>query len=314
MSRGPRPAGGDDRPRRSSGDDRPRRTFEDRPSRARPGSYERPPRREEPEERPRGTRGLRPRDSQPEPKSAEVWIDEGPVRKAAGAAVARAQTPPVEPRAETKRRNRLPGGVVSELVDQVGKARSQKLADRLDTARRSFDRERYGEAKRIVSALLAEAPGAASVRELLGLCLYRMDRYKEAAAELETFVGLTHAVDQHPVLADCYRALKKYARVDELWTELKEVSPSAELVAEGRIVAAGSLADRGRLQDAVALLEKAPAARGKVKIHHLRQWYALADLYDRAGDPPRARRLFERVRTESPGFADVNDRLANLGR
>jgi len=51
-----------------------------------------------------------------------------------------------------------------------------------------------------------------------------------------------------------------------------------------------------------------------VKIHHLRQWYALADLYDRAGDPPRARRLFERVRTESPGFADVNDRLANLGR
>ena len=30
-----------------------------------------------------------------------------------------------------------------------------------------------------------------------------------------------------------------------LWAELREVSPSAELVTEGRIVAAGSLADRG---------------------------------------------------------------------
>jgi len=51
-----------------------------------------------------------------------------------------------------------------------------------------------------------------------------------------------------------------------------------------------------------------------VKPHHIRQWYALADLYDRAGDPSRARRLFERVQHESPGFADVGRRLTALGR
>ena len=28
---------------------------------------------------------------------------------------------------------------------------------------------------------------------------------------------------------------------------------------------------------------------------HIRQWYLLADLYERAGDVPRARELFERV-------------------
>ena len=56
---------------------------------------------------------------------------------------------------------------------------------------------------------------------------------------------LTGSTEQHPVLADCYRALRRYDEVEPLWQELREVSPSAELVAEGRIVYAGSLADRG---------------------------------------------------------------------
>ena len=264
---------------------------------------------------------MRPRDSKPEPTAPEQWIDEGPVRKAANAAVVRSRgavagakaAAAADPTA-TKHRNRLPKDVIEELTEHVGKAKSTKVADRLDSARRSFNRERYGEAKRILTALVNEAPGAASVRELLGLTLYRMDRYKEAAVELEQFMALSHSIDQYPVLADCYRALKKYDRVDELWAELREVSPSAELLAEGRIVAAGALADRGKLQEAVAVLEQAKPARGKVKVHHLRQWYALADLYDRAGDHSRARRLFERVRSEDPGFADVTDRVANLGR
>ena len=58
---------------------------------------------------------------------------------------------------------------------------------------------------------------------------------------------LTGSTEQHPVLADCYRALKRWARVDELWEELRAASPSADLVAEGRIVVAGGLADRGRI-------------------------------------------------------------------
>ena len=55
---------------------------------------------------------------------------------------------------------------------------------------------------------------------------------------------------------DCARAQKKYAKVASLWEELAASSPSAALVSEGRIVMAGSLADRGRLRDAVAMLER----------------------------------------------------------
>ena len=94
-------------------------------------------------------------------------------------------------------------------------------------------------------------------RELYGLTLYRLGRWKDAARELDAFVELSGgSTEQHPVLADCRRALRQYGEVDRLWEELRESSPSGALVAEGRIVTAGSLADRGDLGGAVRLLAK----------------------------------------------------------
>ena len=51
----------------------------------------------------------------------------------------------------------------------------------------------------------------------------------------------------------------------------------------------------------------------RVQAHHLRLWYALADLYERAGEIPRAREFFGRVRKQDSSFADVAERLAALG-
>jgi hypothetical protein len=50
-----------------------------------------------------------------------------------------------------------------------------------------------------------------------------------------------------------------------------------------------------------------------VQDHHLRLWYALADLYERAGEIPKARDLFLKVRRQDASFADVAERLASLG-
>src|SRR5438270_291120 len=83
-----------------------------------------------------------------------------------------------------------------------------------------------------------------------------------------------------------------------------------ELVTEGRIVAGGSLADRGDIGAAIRLLEKGPVHVKRPKAHHLRLWYALADLYERAGDTPKARELFGRIVGNEPDFADAAERLA----
>lgn len=201
--------------------------------------------------------------------------------------------------------------VQSELARVLLPAKAKRSTERVADAARAFANEQLDDARRILKPIAEEAPSAPSVRELLGLVLYQLGRYRPAAAELEVFRELTRSVDQNPVLADCYRALGRHTDAEELWEELREASPSAELVTEGRIVAAGSLADRGRLADAIRLLESAPRGK-KAREHHLRTAYALADLRERAGDVSRARELFAWIVGVDADFADARRRLSAL--
>jgi tetratricopeptide (TPR) repeat protein len=200
-----------------------------------------------------------------------------------------------------------------DLSDAVGAPLAPKYEQRLANGARAFRAGRYADAHKILAPLADRAPGSAAVRELHGLALYRLGRWKQAARELEAFADYTRSTEQHPVLADCYRALKRYPQVERLWAELRESSPSAELVTEGRIVAAGALADQGDLKAALKTLGhpgwKVPR---RPKDHHLRRAYALADLYERSGDVPRARQLFSRIRGADADFGDVKARIRTL--
>jgi len=202
---------------------------------------------------------------------------------------------------------------VSEFNRLAGPKRGKVLAERVEAAAVAFANERFPEARRLLRPLVDEVPGSVTVRELLGLTQYRLGNWREAARQLEALVEIDRSnVDQHPVLADCYRAVGKHRRVDELWAELKEASPSAELVAEGRIVLAGSLADRGQLSDAVAVMAKGWKPPARPGTHHLRRAYVLADLQERVGDVPAARALMGWIAHHDPAFADAADRSASM--
>jgi tetratricopeptide (TPR) repeat protein len=248
-----------------------------------------------------------------------ILEDLGEVRDVATGAVERGGRPapadrrPPRPAARPDRRRSRPAReLTDELSREVGADRGAKFATRLAEAGRLFSRQRYQDARRILRDLVERAPGSPAARELHGLTLYRLGRWREAARELEQFRLLTHSTEQNPVLADCYRALRRYTEVDELWTELREASPSAELVAEGRIVAAGAAADRGDLSDAIRLLERGLKFPKRPQTHHLRLWYALADLYERAGEVGKARQLFGRVVEVDADFADAAARVRAL--
>jgi tetratricopeptide (TPR) repeat protein len=192
-------------------------------------------------------------------------------------------------------------------------ADGSSLQKRMADAVRAYDRDRYDDARRQLRRLADAAPEAGAVRELYGLTLYRMGRWQDGIRELEAFHDLTGSYDQYPVLADCVRALGDTDRVAELWNELRRASPGASVVAEGRLVAAGAMADAGDLQGAIRLLERAKSAARRDPLQQVRTWYALADLYERAGDLPRARELFHRVVAYDPELFDAAERLAALG-
>lgn len=284
--------------------------------------------------------GAQGRDERPAPASrqSDPWVRVDDVRTEAAGAVTRGKKPrPPKPdaakaagarssgpksAAPKERRGRDfrnagagTGGAEAkaELVKALGATRGARANEKLRDAAHAFERERYPEARTLLKPLAEQAPGAATVRELLGLTYYRLGQWKNAVAELEAFRQITGSSEQNPVLADAYRGLKRPGQVEDLWDELREASPSADLVAEGRIVMAGSLADRKKYSEAIALLEKSHRTVKTPQVHHLRQAYALADLYERVGDVARARELFRWVAEREPDFADAAERASSIG-
>lgn len=265
----------------------------------------------------------------------EQWVDEGPVRKAAGDAVRRGARsgkrpegkgrPKTNPKgggsgrnAKRKRQrttNRVEGALELDrerLVRTLGQTKASRVVGTLSDATEAFADERLDDARKLLKPLAELVPDEPAIRELNGLTLYRLGRWRLAVTELTEFARRTGSTDQHPVLADCHRALGQHPTVARLWEELGEASPDAPTVAEGRIVYAGSLADQGKVAEAIKVLEGGSLGSKTLKDHHLRMRYALGDLYDRAGESQAARRQFEAVASTDPEFFDVRDRLRQL--
>jgi tetratricopeptide (TPR) repeat protein len=246
-------------------------------------------------------RGARSSDDQ------DQWIDDGPVRDEASAAVARAKG------TRGPRKKGMPSEVAAEVGKAAGANWAERVTARLGDAARAYEAERFRDARRILEPLLERTPAAHPVRELLGLTYYRMGKWRDAIRELGAVELVSGSVDHHPVIADCHRALGQHAEVERLWDELRQMGAGVDVTIEGRIVMAGSLADQGRIADAVRLLEAGPRQVRKPQEHHLRLWYALASLYEQAGDVPRARSLFTKLVQVDPEFADALPRLESLG-
>jgi len=219
-------------------------------------------------------------------------------------------------RANTKEVS-LPSEVVNELAAAVGRDHASKLSERMAVAARAYERDRYTEAFRITKQLVEQVPESAAARELHGLVCYRLGRWSQAITHLEAARKLDgDDSSQLPVMMDCHRALHRHRRVAALWEELRASSPSSDVLAEGRMVLASDLADQRKLNAAVEVLASAGAARNlrHPSERHVRQWYVLADLYERAGDTAHARELFGRVAAADPDLADAAERYAALGR
>ena len=281
------------------------------------------PKREDTHERDRRARATAP------PARQAAWIrDDGARTEWADAATTTATTTTkgrgarplkttVTP-APGERRPSLPPEVATEIrnaADAATALHKEHLVEKAEAAFGAYERNRFQDALRAIKPVADEAPRVAAVRELAGLAAYRIGRWREAARHLQAFDELSDATEHLPILMDIQRALQRPKKVAELWTELRHRSPDADVLAEGRIVAAASLAETGDLNGAISMLASAGASKAvrNPSTRHVRQWYVLADLYERAGDVPRAREFFQRVQRVDPQAYDVRERLRALG-
>lgn len=198
--------------------------------------------------------------------------------------------------------------VEKEMIRIVGKDKGPRSWRLFKRAAKEFENEQFTDSRKTMKPLIETFPNISDLHELHGLSLYRMGKWEEAVEALEQFRSLSGTAEQNPVLMDCHRALGNWADVDELWAELGELSPSGELVTEGRIVMAGSQADRGFIDSGVRTLEKGWKIPRDPMEHHLRRAYALADLLERDGKLPKSRKLFAWIASKDEYFGDAAER------
>jgi tetratricopeptide (TPR) repeat protein len=223
--------------------------------------------------------------------------------------------------APAKTKTRAPYSLPGDVAANVRKAfigtayMREKMVNTLTRAAEAYDRKRYEEALRLGRIVADATPGVAAVRELTGLAAYRAERWSMAKIHLRAYFVISEDPEHLPLVMDADRANHRYRAVEKTFEELIDHEPSAEVLAEGRIVMAATWADQRRYDEAIELLTKAGAAKQlrNPSYRHVRLWYALADVYDRAGDTTAAREMFSRIVIAEPEAYDAVDRLAELG-
>ena len=249
----------------------------------------------------------------PERAEREEWIDEGSVRPRRKETGIRSRGTG-RPQKGGRKEVRALTSVIEEFERALGNRASIRALKRYEAALQAFEAHRYEDARKILGPMSREYPNVSAVREMLGLCHYRAGQWGKALSELEAALALNPTwIFNHAVIEDCHRALGHYDLVEKYWRELLEASPHAELMAEGRIVMAGALADQRKFIEALALMDKASQDNSRPLEYHMRQWFVIADLYDKEGNVIKARQFFERIAAHDPSFIDVAERLSTLG-
>lgn len=227
------------------------------------------------------------------------------------------RTAPATAKSKPRAKYALPGDVSANVRKAfIGTAyMREKMVNTLTRAAEAYDRKRYEEALRLGRVVADATPGVAAVRELTGLAAYRAERWAMAKIHLRAYFTITEDPEHLPLVMDADRANHRYRAVEKTFEELQASEPTAEVLAEGRIVMAATLADQQHFEEAIDLLIKAGAAKNlrNPSYRHVRLWYALADVYDRAGDTAAARELFARIVLAEPDAYDATERLKELG-
>jgi tetratricopeptide (TPR) repeat protein len=174
--------------------------------------------------------------------------------------------------------------------------------------------ERDRAAAAVTAAMHAKdlAPRSGSVREVLGIALYRAGRFRDALRELQAYRRITGRLDQNHLIADSHRALGSPERaIDPAREALKARIPD-EVRAEAAIVGASALADLGRFGEALSMVRASPAGERLSRGFDLRVWYVTGDVLERAGRRTEAAEEFRRIIRHDPGAFDAAERLARL--
>src|SRR5262249_50267344 len=156
------------------------------------------------------------------------------------------------PKGTPSKQAMLPRDVEEDVRRTTKPNRQPEVASRLGRAIELLERGDASAAVREAEKAKALASRTGSVREVLGMAYYGVERWRDAVTELKPYRRITGRTDQNPLIADCYRALGRPEEAVPLADEvLRDRRAPNEAKAEAVIVAASALADRERFAEAL---------------------------------------------------------------
>jgi tetratricopeptide (TPR) repeat protein len=202
---------------------------------------------------------------------------------------------------------------VSELRQTARGGKAEPAIARLERAVELLERGDARGAAAEAQAAKGLAPRSAAVREVLGLALYGLERFREALTEMQAYRRMSGRADQNHIIADCLRAVGRPDRAVPLAEEAL-ASRGVPLAArtESVIVAASALADQGKFDQALGMLRRIRTRDDVAGQEVLRVWYVTGSILEQAGRKGEARREFQKIVRHDPGAYDAAERAAQL--
>lgn len=207
----------------------------------------------------------------------------------------------------------LPRWVREEITRTAPKARREPALTHLARAVGEYADGRFAAAYDQLKRAKQLAPQAATVRELLGLSAYNLEKWEEALRELRTFRRISGETTQVPVEIDCLRALGRHDDAAKTFRQLRDLDPHPATDDEARVVFASHLLDRGEVAEAWRVIKPGRLVANP-RPSALRRWYVAARVAARAGDPDAAERFVAAIaeaEPDFPGLAELRQEIAS---
>ncbi len=203
--------------------------------------------------------------------------------------------------------------MVGELRQTSKPGRADDAISRMERAAQLLERGDARGALAEAEKAKGFAPRSAAVRELVGLALYQLERFREALTEMQAYRRISGRADQNHIIADCLRAVGRPDKAVPLAEEaLRTRGVPIAAKTEAVIVAASALADQGKFEQALGLLRRIRTRDDVAGPEVLRVWYVTADILERTGRRQDAAREFRKISRHDPAAYDVAERLARL--
>jgi hypothetical protein len=206
----------------------------------------------------------------------------------------------------------LPKWIRDEVRLSTAKERVQPTLALLQDAAYGFAAGKY----RQIAPKLEEAKKlssrAATIRELLGLTYYRLERWEDALREMRAFRRLAGETTHMAIELDCLRALGRREDVDKTWALLRELGADGQAKSEAKVVYASFLLEQGEPGRAWKVVQPG-RLHAEAPEHVVREWYVAARAAAAVGDAEAALKLARAIEKRDVAFPGLEELYGEIG-